>query len=209
MSLEALLQNKAIWRGRDQPHTRAWETIPTGHGLLDNNLPGGGWPRGALSEFLFKEEGIGELQLLMPALTRLSKEPYWQAWVGPPHLPYAPALSTSGIDLSRLIAIRPDKITERLWALEQVLRSGTCNAVIAWLPATATERELRRLQLAAEDSHTPTFLFRPEAAAIHASPAALRLQLEPLPSGLKVHILKCRGSWRRKPIPIEHLHAVA
>jgi cell division inhibitor SulA len=209
MSLEALLQNSAIWRGRDQARLPTREGISTGHRALDANLPGGGWPRGALSEILYREEGIGELQLLMPALVRLSREPYWQAWVGPPHPPYAPALSAAGIDLSRLLIIQPADPKEQLWALEQVLRSGSCSTALAWLPATTSERQLRRLQLAAEESRTPAFLFRPEAAAARASPAALRIKLEPVATGLKLHILKCRGSWSRQPIPIERLHAVA
>lgn len=209
MSLEALLQNNAIWRGRDQARHQAREGIPTGHRALDASLPGGGWPRGALSEILYKESGIGELQLLMPTLVRFSREPCWQAWVAPPHPPYAPALAAAGMELSRLLVIRPADPKDQLWALEQALRSGNCNTALAWLPATTSERQLRRLQLAAEETRTPAFLFRPEGAARHASPAALRIQLEPVATGLKLHILKCRGSWSRKPIPIERLHAVA
>lgn len=209
MSLEALLQNSAIWRGRDQSRLPTREGVPTGHQALDASLPGGGWPRGALSEILYRENGIGELQLLMPTLVRVSREPYWQAWVGPPHPPYAPTLSAAGVDLSRQLIIRSADPKEQLWALEQVLRSGSCNTALAWLPATTSERQLRRLQLAAEETRIPAFLFRPETAAARSSPAALRIQLEPVPSGLRLHILKCRGSWSRQPIPIERLHAVA
>ena len=43
-------------------------TLASGFPRLDAELPGGGWPRGALTELLAEHEGIGELGLLLPAL---------------------------------------------------------------------------------------------------------------------------------------------
>jgi cell division inhibitor SulA/protein ImuA len=70
--------------------------------------------------------------------------------------------------------------------------SGACTAVLAW-PQRIDTAGLRRLQLAAEDAATPLFLFRPRAAALQASPAALRLALAGAGDGLRVTILKRRG----------------
>ncbi|MCZ6809882.1 MAG: hypothetical protein O7D92_08985, partial [Proteobacteria bacterium] len=70
-TLEKLLQNPRLWRGRDQ--ASSWQGLPSGYSKLDRHLPGGGWPRHALTEILLEHYGMGELQLLMPALARLSQ----------------------------------------------------------------------------------------------------------------------------------------
>jgi hypothetical protein len=82
--------------------------------------------------------------------------------------------------------------TEALWAMEQALRAGCCGAVLGW-PLRAEARALRRLQVAAETGQTPGFLFQAPEAAHNPSPAPLRLQLEHVPAGLALRILKCRG----------------
>ncbi len=89
-SLDSVLQHPGIWRGNQLAQTGE-DVLPTGFAELDELLPGGGWPRGALTEILAEREGIGELRLLLPALARVSEQSRWQAWVAPPHLPYAPA----------------------------------------------------------------------------------------------------------------------
>jgi len=65
-------------------------------------------------------------------------------------------------------------------------------AVLSW-PSQITDKNVRRLQLAAETGASLGILYRPAAAAREPSPAALRLQLEPTADGLAVAILKCRG----------------
>jgi hypothetical protein len=59
-------------------------------------------------------------------------------------------------------------------------------------PGDADERALRRLQVAAESGHTPAFLFRDRRHAAHASPAALRIELETQPQS-QWRVRKCRG----------------
>jgi cell division inhibitor SulA/protein ImuA len=132
------------------------------------------------------------MSLLMPALAALSREARWLAWVAPPFIPYAPALSNRGVELSRILLVRPRRGTDIPWAIEQALRSGTCGAVLAW-PDRLDHRGLRRLQLAAESGKSWGVLFRDVQAAEEASPAALRLLLEPLPDGIGVRVLKRRG----------------
>ena len=56
-------------------------------------MPGGGWPTGARTEILSGRAGIGELQLVLPALAALSWAGKRVVWLAPPHLPYAPALA--------------------------------------------------------------------------------------------------------------------
>ncbi len=202
MSLEKLLENPRVWRGSSQIDTRAG--LASGYPKLDRCLPGGGWPLEALTEILTGQYGIGELRLLMPALAELSKEesqygergeyaePGWIAWIAPPFQPYAPALQQCGIDLSRVLIVRPKDDSELLWSAEQALSSGTCAAVLLW-PSTLDDQASRRLQLAAEKGHSWAIAFRPLSARQQASAAALRLELQPTEQGTRVHILKSRG----------------
>ncbi len=216
-ALQDVLARADVWRGGEAARVTV-PSIPTGFPALDALLPGGGWPRGALTEILPEREGIGELSLLAPALARLSRQDLWLAFIAPPHLPYAPALAAAGIDLAQVVMIRPEKSGDILWAMEQALRSGSCSAVLAW-PPFLTERAARRLQLAAEAGGGWGVYFSPATLVTAASPAALRLALSttslpenaagaPLASAvastrsgkLRVAILKRRG--RAVPTPL-------
>lgn len=195
MNLHEVLQRNDIWRGGARAGAAA-HLLPTGYAALDDAI--GGWPRGALTELLSDHEGIGELSLLLPGLAALSRQ-HCIAFVAPPHIPYAPALAAAGVDLARCLWLRPASETDALWALEQSLRSGVCGAVLGW-PARPDQRSLRRLQLAAETGNALAVLFRPRRAAKDASPAALRLELEPAAGGLRIHIRKRRGGWNNAPL---------
>ena len=196
-----------IWRGDQTPPAISAVNdggLSSGFAELDALLPGSGWPRGALTEIILPHEGVGALSLLMPALAKLSRARRWLAWVSPPHIPYAPALAYAGIDLSRVLLVRPKARTDGLWALEQTLRAGTCGAVMAWPAANLTTTQLRRLQLAAEEGNTWGILFRVgRTAEQQASPAALRLRLEATDRGLAVHVLKRRGAWAAGPVHLD------
>ena len=198
-SLDKLLENPRVWRGRDQAGQKAG--LASGYPELDRHLPGGGWPPASLTEILTTQYGIGELRLLMPALSVLSREtppqqdfsePGWIAWVAPPFQPYPPALQQRGIDLSRMLIVRPKNAGEILWSAEQALSSGTCAAVLLW-PEMLDDQGSRRLQLAAEKGRSWAIAFRPLAARREPSAAALRLELHSSAQGTRVHILKSRG----------------
>ena len=73
---------------------------------LDAVLPGGGWQRGTIVELMPADIGIGELQLLMPALARITNTDRHVALIAPPYIPFAPALSQHGMRLDRLLVIR-------------------------------------------------------------------------------------------------------
>src|SRR5215472_4628502 len=82
-----------------------------------------------------------------------------------------------------------------VWALEQTLGSGACDAVLGWV-RQVKPRDIRRLQLAAERGRTLGVLFRPRRAAREASAAVLRLSVEPLAAGVRLTILKGRSARR-------------
>jgi protein ImuA len=166
--------------------------LPSGFAELDANLPGGGWPCGAIAELMSDAIGIGELGLLMPALTALALAGRYIAWIAPPYLPYAPALAQRGLPLECMLLIQTQTLQQSLWATEQALRCPAIGAVLCW-PAYIVDKNVRRLQLAAEAAGTVGFLYRPPAAAHESSPAALRLRLHPAPDGIIVEIHKSRG----------------
>jgi hypothetical protein len=220
-ALEQLRRHPAMWR-REAPPADA---LSTGFPALDEVLPDAGWPMGALTEILVPRAGAGELRLVLPALAELGTRGRWLAWVGPPHVPYAPALAARGIALSRILWVRGDNPAQQLWSAEQALRSGVCGAVLAWLKRGRIKRgrtyfperkisaspfypppfyRLRRLQLAAESGGAWALLFRGEAPPGDASPASLRLRVTPAGKGLAVEVLKCRGKpGMRVEIPLD------
>jgi len=201
-AIDKLLQRPGIWRGREKIRQTGLTHIPTGFAELDDMLPGGGWPLGAMTEIMHDRQGIGELRLIVPALARLSRQGKWVALIAPPHIPYPPALEAWGIDLSHLLLIHPKTAHDSLWAVEQALRAGTCGAVVAW-PRQMDDRSLHRLQLAAEAGKTWGILFRGADTAPQASPTAMRLRLSHREGQTLLQIVKCRGSLNRNHVLLD------
>jgi cell division inhibitor SulA/protein ImuA len=63
------LIHPSLW-GASQLARGRLSTVDTGYPVLSHELPGGGWPIGALTEVLAQAPGSGELRLLAPALGR-------------------------------------------------------------------------------------------------------------------------------------------
>lgn len=194
---QELLQSPHIWRGSDLAQVST-ASLPTGFAELDKELPGGGWPVGAITEVLPKHEGIGELRLFGPTLAHLSAQGKTLVWVAPPYLPYAPAIQAAGIDLSHLWIVKTRSVKDALWVIEQSLRSNACGAVLGWL-SHGSFRELKRLQVAAEGSEALAVIFRNKDSH-EPSPAALKIRLETAHGGLALHIAKRRGGPLLQPI---------
>jgi hypothetical protein len=188
---QMLEQLARVCRSGDSGRT-AWPTAPSGFAELDANLPGGGWPVGAIAELMSDGIGIGELSLLVPVLSRLARAGRYIAWIAPPYLPYAPALAQRGLPLERMLLIQTRDSQETLWATEQALRCPAVGAVLGW-PAYIVDKNVRRLQLAAQAGGSFGILYRPPEAVRESSPAALRLRLHAAAEGLAVEIHKSRG----------------
>lgn len=199
-ALAHLLSHPAIWRGGDCAPEPA--SIASGFAELDAALPGGGWPRGALTELLLEREGIGELRLALPALARLQTEGRSIVWVAPPYRPYAPALAAAGLDLARLIVVRGCTAAEALWAYEQALRAPECGAAFGWIHSHE-ERVLRRLQVAAREGRTWGVVWRRPGQRASATAAPLRLSLAAQQGKLAVRVLKRRGAELPQPILLD------
>ncbi len=200
LASEIARNHPAVWRGELSAPVPG--SHPSGFAALDALLPGGGWPRGALAELLLDAEGIGELRLIMPALSAMTASGAWIAFIAPPYVPYAPALARLGVDLSRTIILEAKTLKDRWWAAEQALRGANLAAVLFW-PQTIDDGNLRRLQLAAQTGGGTGFVFSPAARAGHASPAPLRLKLGAEAGRLRLDILKRRGSLVTQPLLLD------
>jgi hypothetical protein len=201
-SLADILADARVWRLKDASAAPARPVWSTGKSSLDARLPGGGWPTASLIEVLLDDTGLGEVQLFLQALVesqRTSGDVPWLVWIAPPHEPYAPALAQQGIELTRLLVVRPTTATEALWAAEQALGSGVCAAVLLWLKGT-DDRWLRRLKLAAEAGGALGVLFRPERHRFESSPASLRLLMTQGEHETHLDLLKVQGG---RPGPVD------
>src|SRR3954471_1956885 len=122
VALAEILERHPVWRGGSL--AQAIAALPSGFAALDAELPGAGWPRQALTELLADGAGIGELQLILPALAALTATGRRVVLVAPPHVPYAPVLAAAGIDLVNLLVVRAaERRRDALWAAEHALRS--------------------------------------------------------------------------------------
>lgn len=187
----------AVWRANQMASGQA-AAVASGHAALDRELPDGGWPAGALIELLPQQPGIGEMRLLSPALLRIARQRRI-AMVQPPHAPQVAAWSAWGLAAEQLLWVKAGRTADALWSVEQILRNGSCGAVLFW-QAHSRPEALRRLHLAAQAGDALCWLLRPLAAAQDASPSPLRLALQPARAGIAVHILKRRGPARDEPL---------
>lgn len=185
-----------LWRASQLAVARG-RAIASGHDPLDAELPGRGWPTGALTEVMLPQPGCGELRLLQPALAAVAQRPVFAAQ--PPHRLQPAALTWWGLKQGNIHVLKPACTADALWAAEQILRAGTAGAVLFWQSQVHPDA-LRRLHLAAQRAETLFFLFRPMAAASATSPAPLRIALAPTPGGVNISFVKRRGPQRDDPV---------
>lgn len=198
-----------LWRG-DALSATPLPSTPSGFRALDSELPGGGWPSRCLTELLLAHPGVGEIRFLAATLASLTQSRREIVLLTPPHTPDPAGWEQLGIDMRRVLIVRAARPADRLWALEESLKSAAFGALVAWLPedqALARHDALRRLQSAAASAGGLTFLMRPSAAQYHASPAPLRLALAVgQPAGqrrtLSVRMLKRRGPVLARPLTL-------
>lgn len=180
----------AIWRASEMAVYKA-STLCSGFKALDAELPNDGWPRSSLIELLVQQAGIGEMQLLKPALVTIARSRRI-ALIQPPHAPNGLTCQSWNLPAERLMWLKAKTTADALWSTEQILKNGSCGAVLLWQSNIRAEA-LRRLNLAAQTTDTYFFLMRPVSAQRDTSPAPLRLTLRPAQAGINVEIVKRQG----------------
>jgi protein ImuA len=203
-----------LWRSHQLSRQSFGSITTTGFPSLDAELPGSGWPHRVLTELLVPHHGLGELRLLVPALSRIAGSGDTTETLGrcvmlfdPPAALCGWALAQLGVNAQQLLVVYGREgargaahlrhvlpSANLLWALEQALKSGHVGAALAWLPQRLKADALRRLQLAAQSHDGPVFLFREVEARSKPSAAPLRLMLQGAGiDRLSVRVLKRRG----------------
>lgn len=170
--------------------------VPCGLAEVDAALPGGGFPRGALAE-LSGGPASGKTAVALSLFAALDPGALVAYVDGRAEL-YPPAAAARGVDLGRLLVVRPQQdggdgaagaCTGRsaspraragLWAAEALLASGAFAAVAMDLPVArgveGADAVARRLQAAAERGGA-VGLWLAEERGLRV-PAAVRLELE-------------------------------
>jgi hypothetical protein len=144
-------------------------------------LPEGGFRDGTLVEWLADSAASGADLLALLAARPLVREGRVLVVLDREKTFYPPAASAQGMELQRTIVVRPANSTEELWALEQCLQSA--GVAVSWCRLErATNRQLRRLQLAVEKGRGLGFLLRPLSARGQPAWSDVRLAVTSLVS---------------------------
>jgi RecA/RadA recombinase len=178
-----------IRRIERRPRRRV-EVVPSGIPAVDAALSLGGFPRGALSE-LAGSRASGKTVVALRAIASALGEGRFAAFVDGRGELYPPAAQALGIDLDRLLIVRPGRsggqgvreaVRRALWAAEALLASGAFAVVAidvalerrALAPATH-QAMLHRLMLAAERGGAVGLWLAPQDGA--RIQAAVRLEV--------------------------------
>ncbi|MFH1018901.1 MAG: ATPase domain-containing protein [Pseudomonadota bacterium] len=172
--------------------TEKRSSLPTGLASLDLFLAGG-WPAGGMT-VLSGEKGCGKTELALRAAAEATKADRWVALVSAGETLFPPSFSEHGVDLARLLWVRPKEEIHARWALEQLTRSGLFTLVLA-SHLHLGEKEARRLQLGSEQTGAAALLL---TEPIQTNLWALTLHCEVARSSDRILVLKVRRS--RKPL---------
>jgi len=153
--------------------------VPTGLARLDEALPHGGLPGGAVVEILSALDGGGAMTVALRAAVAAADGARPVVVVDPRGDLYPPAVWQLGLAKDLLLVVRPSSLPEALWAFDQALRCSCVAAVVAPLERIDGAAS-RRLQLAAESSGAMGILLRPAADRRHSF-AAVQMLVEPVP----------------------------
>lgn len=210
-------------RRLEKPRAAELPVLSLGLAALDQALPWGGLPTGALHEVVGRPgdaAACGFAVRLLRDLVSLRKRPVlWCQGDGEAGTPYAPGLSQGGLDCEHVIFAQARKPAELLWAVEEGLRSGAFAAVLGE-GVTPDLTATRRLQLAAEAGATTALLHLPYRSSGGVSAALTRWQVSAVPveeesetARWQIELSRCRGGasgvWQVTCDQALHLHLAA
>ncbi len=194
-----LAELRARIRGMERAEAgRGPAVVPLGLAAVDAALPGGGLPAGCLHEVaagaeaegMAPEDGFADaaatgFAALLAA--RLAGNPESM----PAHRPvlwlaadtglYPPGLVRYGLTLERLILVRPRRIADLLWALEEAARSPALAAAVGEVEAVGLTAG-RRLHLAAQAGGVTLILLYRRGLRLRRHPAGASPGMGPVPS---------------------------
>lgn len=201
------------------------ETLSTGIEPLDAILPGRGFSRGTLVEWLSAGDGSGAGALLFQVAARVMRSNCEGSdgnlassrkqgcgnlvVIDPWNEFYPPAADRLGIEMQRVLVVHPNNERDTFWALEQSLRCR--GVVVVGCLAHINDRVFRRLQLAAERGGGLGLLLRAARFRSQPSWASTRLHVTPLgvhgPSARSPQIRSTEVSDRGRRLQVELLRS--
>ncbi|HEY3354464.1 MAG TPA: hypothetical protein VGQ83_14530 [Polyangia bacterium] len=197
-----------------RPAPRAAAALATGYPALDAVLPDGGLPRGRISEIVGPPSS-GKLSVALGVLAQLTRQGELCAFIDGRGEFFAPSAEAAGVDLGRLLVVRPAPplcleaagvvVQSRAFALA-VLDTGAAGApprgvgrgMIGGGPPDRSARleaaHAARLRRLCEEGDTALVLLTEPATAPAGRPlreaAALRLRALPQLEGVRITIDK-------------------
>lgn len=200
-ALVAQLKRQIAGLDGSEPRLEAG-TVGLGVGEVDQALPWGGLPRGALHEVIGPPGDGAALGFTVALLARLKigRPILWcrtRTAVADHGALYGPGLAASGVSPRQVIFVTVNKPADAMWVLEEGLRSDSLAAVVGEGVAPGFT-DSRRLQLAARGGRTLALLLPPTSAKPAASAALTRWHLSSLPAvaprrAWRVALQHCRG----------------
>ena len=117
--IEALRQQIAHW---ERPRAPQEALVSSGAKALDQLLPGGGFHRGTLVEWLAAGEGCGAASLALLAAREACRDAGALVVLDRTGEFYPPAAAGLGIEPQGLMVVRAANEADHAWALDQALR---------------------------------------------------------------------------------------
>jgi recombination protein RecA len=159
---------------------------------VDALLPDGGLPRGVVELSTPRALGGATSVALAAVRAAQAKDPRaWCAWIDPESTLYAPGAAYAGVDLSRLLVVRPPRAEMARVAVKTCASRGLEIVVVDFDPILASGFKLqasgkrrvpdatiiRRLALAAEEAGATVILLTDSRSPRAALPVARRIEM--------------------------------
>jgi protein ImuA len=184
--------------GRKSPTNST--SISSGCQAMDRCLPDGGYVPGSVIEYLRAMAGCGASTLAFTAAASAMRATNgFIVIVDTQHNIYPPSLTSWGIDLDKLVLVRPQSDVDALWVVDQSLRTPAVAAVVADVERI-DDRAARRMQLAAEQGGGLALLLRPASARRGPSWAEIQWMVRAVPTAsdaqdrrLQVQLVRVRA----------------
>lgn len=178
--------------------------LPSGLAALDALLDGG-WPRGRISEIVGSRSS-GKTSVLFAGLAAATGRGEVVACIDVADALHPESLRRAGVDLDRLLWVRPPASVEALRCAELILQAGGFGVVVLDF-GDASPRRLRahswpRLARATEQAHAACIVVAPQPVAGSRSAVGLALRprrvlwqpgFPPLFDGFDVHAVVARN----------------
>ena len=212
MATQALVQQlqRRIERIETASRTDDGQVISSGCAAMDGLLPGGGYRRGTLVEWVGDcSGGCGASYLSLLAAANACADGGALVIADGDRQFNPPAAAAIGIDLGNVVVIRPSQETrgdrrqdeEFFWAIDQALGCSAVAAVWGGIDRIG-ERWFRRFQLSVEASGSMGLFVRPTSAMDRPAWSEVRWRVKPQRSPvvtaatqqLELTLARCRGA---------------